>query len=88
MRQLKVRKTIYCIDNNYNTNDLKNDWTILPFSTSSYTVISELEWKFLWTHYGGGPIIKRRDWDISSEPLDSTEEIVRFDEVTFIYKFQ
>ena len=59
----------------------KNLFSAGVYNTTSYTVLSEDEWNFLWTHYGGGPIIKRTEEDIYSEILDPAQEKEDFDKV-------
>ena len=79
--ELGDKHNLNCIKLGLNTNQNWDEWNRLPYSTSSYTVVSESEWNFLWTHYGGGPIIKRKDCDIYSEPLDVTDESFKQEEV-------
>mmetsp|Transcript_23083 Transcript_23083/g.26463 ORF Transcript_23083/g.26463 Transcript_23083/m.26463 type:complete len:96 (+) Transcript_23083:49-336(+) len=47
---------------------------------SDYVVLEPAIWKFLWEHYGGGPVVKRDQCDIYSSPVDVSEELREFEE--------
>lgn len=47
-----------------------------------YTVLEEPVWDFLWKHYGGGPIIRRKDYSIYSEAIDASDKERDYHEVS------
>ena len=66
-----------------NSNLIDIDESIKPnlYPEKDYVAIHPEIWAFIWEKYGGGPIIKRIDQDIYSDPLPTEDEENMFNNV-------